>query len=159
MLRRCHFAGLLIVVAGLLFAAAPVCAQVESAQATRQLITQSIDESKIVTLAGNTRPEANATNDRGAVAGDLPMEHMQLQLQLPADKEQQLEQLIQALHDPNSPNFHQWLTPDQFGQQFSVAQADVSIITAWLQGHGFTVNVIYPRDCGSGEGGIQNPDS
>ncbi|MGD0842532.1 MAG: protease pro-enzyme activation domain-containing protein, partial [Candidatus Acidiferrales bacterium] len=145
MLRRCHFAGLLIVVAGLLFAAAPVCAQVESAQATRQLITQSIDESKIVTLAGNTRPEANATNDRGAVAGDLPMEHMQLQLQLPADKEQQLEQLIQALHDPNSPNFHQWLTPDQFGQQFSVAQADVSIITAWLQGHGFTVNVIYPR--------------
>lgn len=32
----------------------------------RPLITQKIDESKLVTLEGNTRPEArNAKNDRG----------------------------------------------------------------------------------------------
>jgi len=79
------------------------------------------------------------------VSGDLPMEHMQLQLQLPIEKEQQLEQLIQELEDPSSPNFHQWLTPDQFKQEFSLAPEDVNLITAWLQSFGFTVNVIYPR--------------
>ena len=31
----------------------------------RALITQAIDENHLVTLAGNTRPEANANNDRG----------------------------------------------------------------------------------------------
>jgi len=36
-----------------------------SAEAKRPLITQKIDESKLVTLTGNTRPEANKNNDRG----------------------------------------------------------------------------------------------
>src|SRR5208283_960273 len=41
------------------------------AEASRALITQKIDESQLVTLAGNTRPEANAVNDRGPVSADL----------------------------------------------------------------------------------------
>jgi len=44
------------------------------------LITQTVDETKLVTLAGNTRPEANKQNDRGIVADDFAMEHMLLQL-------------------------------------------------------------------------------
>ncbi len=108
-------------------------------------MTSAIDESKPVHLAGNTRPEANAINDRGAVADDFALEHMELQLRLPAENEQALDQLIDQLHDPNSPSFHQWLTPEQFQQQFSPAAADVSAVTGWLQSHGFTVNVTYPR--------------
>ena len=38
----------------------------------RALITQAIDENNLVTLAGNTRPEANYKNDRGAVSDALP---------------------------------------------------------------------------------------
>ena len=56
------------------------------------------------------------------------MEHMQLQLQLPTEKEQQLEQLIQELHDPSSANFRQWLTPDQFRRDFSLAPDDIDTI-------------------------------
>jgi len=36
-----------------------------NAEAKRALITQKIDESQLTTLAGNTRPEVNALNDRG----------------------------------------------------------------------------------------------
>ena len=39
-----------------------------------------IDESALVTLSGNTRREANAANDRGAVADQFPLKHMMLQL-------------------------------------------------------------------------------
>lgn len=120
-------------------------AQDESASQTRRLITQPIDEGSLVTLPGNTRPEANATNDRGPVSDDFPMEHMQIQLQLPAEKEQALEQLNRDLVDPASPNFHKWLTPDQFRQQFSLAPEDIDAITSWLVSQGFTVNVVYPR--------------
>ena len=37
------------------------------------LITQAIDATQRVTLAGNTRPEATAQYDRGAVPDDFPM--------------------------------------------------------------------------------------
>ena len=96
-------------------------------------------------LAGNTRPEANATNDRGPVPVGFRLEHMQLQLKLPAEKEQDLEQLNIDLINPLSPSYHRWLTPDQFRQRFAPASADVDVITSWLHSNGFTVNVVYPR--------------
>ena len=70
---------------------------------------------------------------------------MQIQLQLPAEKEQELEQLTRELEDPTSPNFHHWLTPDQFREDFSLAPEDIDAITGWLESHSFIVNVIYPR--------------
>ena len=47
---------------------------------TPPLITATIDKNALITLAGNTRPEAKAANDRGAVADDMAMAHMMLQL-------------------------------------------------------------------------------
>ncbi len=44
-------------------------------------ITQGIDETRLVTLSRNTRPEANAKNDRGAVPEGLDIDHMLLLLQ------------------------------------------------------------------------------
>jgi subtilase family serine protease len=109
------------------------------------LITQPINEGVLVALRGNTRPEANAANDRGPVADTLPMEHMLLQLRRSAEQEQALEQLIDQLHDSASPNFHQWLTPSEYGARFGLAADDLATITAWLQGNGFQVNTVYPN--------------
>jgi subtilase family serine protease len=116
----------------------------ESGSATRRLITQPIDESKLVTLGGNTRPEAITANDRGPVDDSLPMEHMLLQLQRPPELEQALEIFIDQLHDPNSQNFRRWLTADEFGKRFGLAQVDLAKITPWLESHGFRINVVYP---------------
>lgn len=112
---------------------------------TRRLITQAVDDSKRVTLSGNTRSEANATNDRGPVPKSLPMQHMQLMLCLPREKEEELDKLLQEIQDPSSPNYHKWLTPEQFKQQFSLAPEDVETITRWLRSEGFTVNVVNAR--------------
>ena len=47
----------------------------------RPLITQKIDDTKLVTLEGNTPPVAKSSrHDRGAVAEDFPMNHMLLLL-------------------------------------------------------------------------------
>ena len=58
------------------------------------LITQNVDDSKLVTLGGNTRGEANAKNDRGRVADDLMMNHLQLLLKRSPSQEQELETKI-----------------------------------------------------------------
>jgi subtilase family serine protease len=110
---------------------------------SRALITSAISESSWTTLEGNTRPEANAKNDRGRVSDDFALEHMQLQLRRPAEQEQALEQYIKELQTPASPNYHQWLTAQQFGEQYGLAKSDLDAITGWLKGHGFAVNVVY----------------
>src|SRR5208282_5204570 len=78
---------------------------IDLGSSSRPLITQNVDESKWVTLAGNTRPEANAANDRGRVGDDFWMDHMLLQLRRPADQEQALEQFIAQQQTIGSPNF------------------------------------------------------
>jgi len=114
-------------------------------QPTRRLITQAIDESKRVELPGNTHLEAITSNDRGRVPDSLPMEHMQLQLRLPKEKEEQLDNLLQKIQDPRSPDYHKWLTAEQFKEQFSLAPEDIETIANWLKSQGFTVNVINAR--------------
>jgi subtilase family serine protease len=111
----------------------------------RPLITQEINGTDLVTLRGNTRSEANAQNDRGRVQDDFAMDHMLLQLQRSPEQEQDLEQLIDSLQDRNSPNYHKWLTAQEFGNRFGLAQEDLATITDWLKGHGFTVNLVYPN--------------
>ena len=115
-----------------------------AAAPAQPMITAAVNEAIRAPLAGNTRPEATAANDRGRVDDAKPLEHMQLQLRRPADREQALQALIEQLHDPKSPNFHHWLTAAQFGAQFSPAASDIAAITGWLQQQGFTVNFVYP---------------
>jgi subtilase family serine protease len=112
---------------------------------SRARITQNIDESRLTRLAGNTRPEAVPGNDRGIVADDLVLEHMLLLLRRTPEQEQALQSLLARLHNPESPDFHQWLTAAKFGELFGAAQQDVEILTSWLESHGFRINVVYPN--------------
>ncbi|MGA7576406.1 MAG: protease pro-enzyme activation domain-containing protein [Terriglobales bacterium] len=107
------------------------------------LITQAVEEGKLVTLGGNTRPEANTRNDRGPVADSLLMDHMLLQLKRSPERERELQKLIDELTDSSSPNFHRWLTAREFGERFGVARQDRETIKNWLQSQGFKVNVDY----------------
>lgn len=106
---------------------------------------QIADEQNMVTLHGNTRPEATVENDRGRLEDTFRLDHMFLLLQRSPEREQALVTMIDQLHDPKSPNFHHWLTPEQFGQNYGVPQSDIQTVTRWLQLQGFTVNQIYPN--------------
>jgi hypothetical protein len=124
--------------------AQPLLSSQAVSQATvRPLITGAIDESHLATLRGNTRPEANSQNDRGRVPDNLPMEHILLQLQRSPEQEAGLERYIDSLNDKSSPNFHRWLTAEQFGERYGLAQEDIETITGWLNSHGFAINTVY----------------
>ncbi len=115
-----------------------------AAQSPGRQIVGAVDDSSRTTLAGNTRPEARAKkNDRGAVPDSLALTHMQLLLRRSPAQEHALEQLIDQLHDRASPNYHHWLTPEEFGREFGLGGADIQTITAWLTSHGFKVSAVY----------------
>jgi len=101
-----------------------------------------IDDNDRVTLRGNVHPNARAEFDRGAAPSSLPMERMILALRRDPQKQAELERYIAGLHDRASSNFHQWLTPEEFGARFGVVAADIDAITGWLRFSGFQVNEV-----------------
>jgi pseudomonalisin len=108
----------------------------------RDRITSYIDDDRRVTLRGNTHPLALAQYDEGAVAPDYPMEHMLLTLVLDPAQQDALDQLVDAQHNPESPFYHQWLTPEQYGERFGISDADTTQIVEWLQGYGVEVEEV-----------------
>jgi hypothetical protein len=101
------------------------------------LVTQAVDEKNVAVLKGNVHPLARAEFDRGAAPLDLKMDRMLLVLKRSEEQEAALRKLLDDQQDKNSRSYRQWLTPEQFGQQFGPADSDIPKITAWLQGHGF----------------------
>ncbi|HWW15208.1 MAG TPA: S53 family peptidase [Candidatus Dormibacteraeota bacterium] len=108
----------------------------------RDRITSFIDDDQRVTLRGNVHPLAAARYDAGAVAPDFPMEHMLLTLLPDAAQQEALNQLVEAQHNPESPYYHQWLTPEQYGERFGLSEADAAKVVDWLQGHGLEVEEV-----------------
>ena len=115
-------------------------AQAQNAVPSR--ITAAIDESKLTVLHGNTLPLARGAFDRGAAANNLQMDQMLLVLQRSAAQQAALDRLLAAQQDKTSPEYHHWLTPEEFGEQFGASDADVQKVRAWLESHGFQVNSV-----------------
>jgi hypothetical protein len=127
---------ILMAVAAFLCLTAKVAAQTATAPPR---ITTPIDETALTTLRGNTHPLASPEFDQGVVADSQPLRRMLLLLKRSPAQEAALRALLDQQQSRFSPNFHQWLTPQQFGQQFGPADTDVQTVSGWLQSHGFQV--------------------
>jgi len=127
-----------VVAALFVFLALPAVAAAQASSAAVR-ITQAVDDSNLVVLQGNTHPLARAEFDHGAAPPAMPLHRMLLSLQRGPGQESALQQFLISLHDKSSPNYHKWLTPQQFGQQFGASDQDIQTITSWLGSHGFQV--------------------
>lgn len=70
------------------------------------------------------------------------MRHMILLLKRSPDSDAQLERFQAEQQDPASPNFHRWLTPEQFGERFGVPQARIEAVRDWLRSCGFSIDEV-----------------
>ena len=59
---------------------------------------------------------------------------------LPLRNTDQLNELLTALHDPASSQYHHWLTPTEFGTRFGPDKATVDGVVAALNARGFSVD-------------------
>ncbi|MGA8220744.1 MAG: protease pro-enzyme activation domain-containing protein [Candidatus Acidiferrales bacterium] len=113
----------------------------QSSNAERR-ITQAVDETQLVRLTGNTHPSARPEFDQGAAPPDLPMQNMMLILKPSPEQAAALSTLLRQQQDRSSPNYHKWLTPDEFGQQFGASQSDIDTVSSWLQSHSFSIELV-----------------
>src|ERR1700735_1339995 len=121
--------GLCCIVVFILFCAIQTGAQSPNTVAR---ITQPVDESNLVVLRGNTHPLALPQYDQGGARAPLPLQRLLCVVQPNPQQEASIDQLLEQQQDDSSPNYHRWLTPEQFGASFGPASADVPTITAWV---------------------------
>ncbi len=91
-----------------------------------------------VRLPAGVPLQARAEFDKGAVDPSQKMSLTLLTVPSPA-QQKALDRLLADQQNPNSPSYHQWLTPEQYADRFGLSSNDVRKITAWLQSNGFTV--------------------
>jgi hypothetical protein len=111
------------------------------AQAVPRLNGQ-VESSSLVALPSSVHPWARAEFDRG-LAPATSSGRMLLVMRRSAEQEQTLQALIAAQQDPRSPNYHQWLTTEQFGKQFGVADSDLQTVTSYLSSQGVAVGHVF----------------
>jgi hypothetical protein len=107
-------------------------------------ITAPINEMRRITLPGSVHPLIRSGVEQGRAPADLPMQHLLLLLKSSPAQQAALSQLLTAQQDSSSPQFHQWLTPAQFGDRFGASAQDVDIVTRWLEGRGFRIETVAP---------------
>jgi subtilase family serine protease len=88
-------------------------------------------------LKGHLHPRAEARYDEGAVESSTRME-LTLMLQRTSAQQSELDMLLAAQHDTASPQYHRWLTPEQFADRFGASQSDVDRLSQWLASNGFS---------------------
>jgi hypothetical protein len=103
------------------------------------LITEPIDEAKLVSLRGNVHPLAQAQYDLGAASDSVPARRLLLLLNRPADRQTALAQYMKDVHALGSATYHQWITPEQFGTRFGAADSDIQTVAHWITAKGFRV--------------------
>src|ERR1043165_6106630 len=99
-------------------------------------VVRPIDDEQRIALPGNLHPLAQAQFRLKAVPADFPMDRMMLVLNPDPEQQAALDDLVEGQHDPTSPYYHQWVTPERFGQLFGASEGDINLVVNWLQSHG-----------------------
>ena len=99
------------------------------------ILTAQMAVTQTVPLAGNHPPNLGSL----PVAGPLhPQRQLTLDVVFALQDPAARARLHAEQHDPFSPNYHHWLTPEQFNAQFGPSPADFEAVADWLSRQGFT---------------------
>lgn len=109
-----------------------------------QRIVAPVDESALTMLRGGVPGRARAEFDRGRASENAQISFARLVLARSPQQEAALETFMRGQLDPSSPNYHKWLTPQEFGKLYGPAEADIDTLVTWLQGQGLTVLPVAP---------------
>ena len=116
-----------------------LCAVTTAIAAPGDRVTTPVDARHSHVVPGRINHLARPQSDQGAVDPSMPMNHLRLITKPSASQQTELLQLLADQQNPSSPQFHKWLTPEQFGVRFGLTPSDQAKVTAWLQSEGFTV--------------------
>ena len=102
-------------------------------------VTKPVDDTKRSAIYGHTPKGLRHATKLGRVAPNTPAQHLIMMLKSSPEQEREARKVIDEQQDKRTANYHQWATPEQFGQHFGVHDNDIAKVTAWMQSHGLKV--------------------
>ena len=108
------------------------------ATAAQDRIFAPVDTSRTVELRGHVHTSAQPQFDEGPADSSLLISYGTLYLAPGAG----LESFLAEQRNPGSPDYHRWLTPEQFGERFGLSSGDLAKVKAWLESQRLTVHDI-----------------
>ncbi len=106
---------------------------------TPDRISAALSGSPAVVLHGNVPRQALLQFDQGPADPGLRFGTLTLLTAPTPSQRKGLAQLIAEQQDRTSPNYHKWLTPEQWADRFGLSPTDIQKITGWLKLQGFSV--------------------
>ncbi len=106
--------------------------------ATADRISGALSAGQTVALRGNVHHKALPQFDRGPADPALRFGSLMLLTVPTASQQKDLNRLLAEQQDRKSPNYHKWLTPEQWADRFGLSRNDVNKLTAWLKSQGFS---------------------
>jgi uncharacterized protein (TIGR03437 family) len=92
-----------------------------------------------VTLGGAINPRARHEYDRGPVERERKLSHMTLVFKRSTEQRAALDRFLEELQAESSPNYHQWISPEEFGERFGASAENLQEAGDWLRSKGFMV--------------------
>jgi Pro-kumamolisin, activation domain/Bacterial Ig-like domain (group 3) len=112
------------------------------AQKPQPRISGEVNSSQRVVIPRSQPPITKSAEDLGRLSPATQLLGLSLVFSRSAAQEADLQALIAAQQSPSSPQYHAWLTPDQFAARFGMSDADLAKAQTWLEQQGFSVNGI-----------------
>lgn len=128
--RYMQFAALVLL--GLSFCLLPITEETAQAQQTRQTLRNHVQM-------------AVTTGKASAVRAVADSEQMNLAIVLPLRNTSDLTSLIQRLYDPSSPDYHKFLSVDEFAEKFGPTESDYQAVIDFANNNGLTVTATSPN--------------
>jgi Pro-kumamolisin, activation domain/Bacterial Ig-like domain (group 3) len=119
-----------------------VFAKVATAMRPEVRVTKKVDLSKRATLYGHVSAAVRSAKDLGRQEANTSSPGMIMVLKSSDEQKREIRKVIDEQQDKRTANYHQWLTPDEFGDHFGVHDEDIAKIKDWLTSEGFTVDEV-----------------
>ena len=102
-------------------------------------VPSAIDSGQSVALNGSVPPRVRTSVDEGSVDPEFKLSNIKMSFKSTPEQQAALDQLLASQQDPSSANYHQWLTPEEFGDRFGLNKSDIARISGWLESEGFSI--------------------
>jgi subtilase family serine protease len=106
---------------------------------TFMLVVAALAQAEPRTLLTSHVPDAVSSGVAPLIGHVAPDQHLSLAISLPLRNEAGLDDLVQQIYDRQNPNYHRYLSVQEFTRQFGPVQTDYAAVLQFANAHGLSV--------------------
>jgi subtilase family serine protease len=105
-----------------------------------QRLAGRIDPRAKTILRGSRNPRLDKLSSDGPVEDRMRISGMTFRFRPAEGQSAELERLLEDQQNPNSPQYHAWLRPAEYGERFGLGRNDFAKVADWVVSQGFQVD-------------------